>query len=343
MDISAVIPTRNRKESLYRLLKSLNEQTLRVKEVIIIDSSDELLSPATLQSDFPNLTTLYKTSVPAACIQRNEGIKIASASHIFLCPDDLEVPQEYLSSLVHFLQEHPEAGAVSGLLFEPDENGVLAYHFPTVRLRGLIWKLIFQQSVWADLSVVETTTFGKPVLSLCRQYYSRKANTYSLAGWPLVTQIESPFFRTALFSMGGAVIRRDWLLQSPYDEILDQHGIGDNYGVTLNFPEPRPVWVTSTAFVVHHKVQENRLPKDLTYFRRILALHYFMKFSPKFSTINHLFLLWSLVGNLIYFIVKNQPHMRRATSRAMLLIATGQNPYVLAKQNGNSKCITPML
>jgi GT2 family glycosyltransferase len=343
VDISAVIPTRNRMVSLRRLLRSLSGQTYPLKEVVIVDSSDEPLEPHSLQTSFPRLKIIYRPSEPAACVQRNEGIRLATASHVFICPDDLEVPEGYLQSLVFFIEQHPDAGAVSGLLREPDGAGEFRHGFPTVRLRALVWKFLFQQTVWADLSNVEVTALGKPVLHLLRRYYRRRGNTYTLAGWPLVTQIGGPYFRTSLFSLGGAVIRRDWLLQSPYDEILDQHGIGDNYGVALHFPMEQPIWVTTETSVVHHKVSENRLPRSLTYFRRILALHYFMKNHPRFTPLNRMWLLWSLVGNALYFMLRQDAERRRATLKAMQLILTGRNPYVHARRNGAARRISPVV
>lgn len=343
MDISTVIPTRNRKESLFRLLKSLSLQSYKLKEVIIIDSSDHSLSPSILNSEFPSLHIIYKTSEPSACIQRNAGIRLATSSHVFLCPDDLEVPKEYLTRVVHYFETHPEAGAVSGLLVEPDSNGELQYHFPTIKLTTLLWHFIFQLTVWADLTKTRTTLFGRPLLSLLQWYYRYKGNTYSLAGWPLVTQVNAASFRTSLFSLGGAVIRRDWLLLSPYDEILDTHGIGDNYGVTLNFPGKKPIVVIKETYIIHHKSNENRLSKPQTYFRRILALHYFLTTSNKFLAITQLFLIWSLLGNLIYQVIKHQGEMRRATSKAIRLILTGHNPYLIAFQQGNVKCISPTI
>lgn len=341
--ISAVIPTRNRRESLFRLLRSLRAQNYQLKEIIIVDSSDIPISPLVLSAEFPELPIMYETSPPAADVQRNRGIRLATASHIFLCDDDLEVPKNYLARLSEILEKSPDIGAISGLCFELDGDGRFQYSFPTIKFRNLVWQFIFQLTVWADVSKTTTNLLARPILLLLQRFYSDRGNTYTLAGWPLVTQVQSPLFRTSVFSLGGSVIRRDWLLKSPYDEILDTYGIGDNYGVALNFPQRQPIVITTENYVLHHKVSGNRLPKPVSYFRRILALHYFMKTSEKFSTLNRVCLLWSLIGNAIYQMVKYQPEMLRATLKAMKLIATAKNPYLSAKRAGDVKAVSPTL
>lgn len=50
--ISAVIATRNRKDSLYRTLRAILNQTYKLEEVIIVDSSDEKLEEAELRNTF---------------------------------------------------------------------------------------------------------------------------------------------------------------------------------------------------------------------------------------------------------------------------------------------------
>ncbi len=130
---------------------------------------------------------------------------------------------------------------------------------------------------------------------------------------------------------------------SPYDEILDEYGIGDNYGVALNFPQRQPIVVTTESCVLHHKVNEDRLPKPLSYYRRILALHYFMTTNDRFNVVNRVLLVWSLIGNAIYQVVKYQTEMLRATIKAMKLIISGKNPYLLGRTTGGVRTVSPTL
>ena len=343
MEISAVIPTRNRKESLYRLLRSLSNQTYRLKEVAIVDSSDVPLHSDTLRRDFPRLTILFSTSAASVCLQRNIGIRNCSSSHILLCDDDLEFPENYLAILINSMLADQTIGSISGLCIEPNEDGKFYYDFPTVTFRRLLWNFIFQLTVWADVENTKTYNICNPILMFLKSYYRKKGNGFTAAGWPLVTQAGRPYFKTSFYGLGGSVVRRDWLLASPYDENLDTHGIGDNYGVALGFPSEQPIVVTYHTFVVHHKIEVNRLPVSLSYYRRIMALDYFMSQSDRFSTFHRIALLWSLVGNLLPQFLQFNIAMAKATLQAMWQIGIDKNPYLQASHNELTRGMTPIL
>jgi len=153
----------------------------------------------------------------------------------------------------------------------------------------------------------------------------------------LITQW-SESFSTSFFSLGANIIKRDWLLQSPYDEVLDANGIGDNYGVALGFPGK--VYVLSSTFV-HHQVEKgNRLNESVSYYRRVLALHYFIRKSKKFLASTERWLLWSLVGNSIKSIIAFRWMQVWASWKAMALIMLDKNPYWIGFKK-NQKIVKP--
>lgn len=329
MDVSVVIPTRNRVESLTRLLGSLGSQTHPLREVLIVDASDSPLQFPPLRAQFPRLNIRLLHSKPSACVQRNLGIRAAASEYIFLCDDDIEVPPDYVDLLAEHFRGNPDVGAASGLVMEPGNDGVFNDGFHRISLASLLSNFVFQHTVWADLSTLRSDLPVSLILSCLRRFYKWRGNAFTLAGWPLLTQVQNPVFRTAIYGLGGSIIRREWLLRSPYDEILEEHGIGDNYGVALGFPGAQPIGVLMHAPVFHHKVHDNRLPAHESYLRRVLALHYFMMKSPRFSGVNRALLLWSLVGHLLGSMRHKDAMMLRSCTRAILLLASGRNPYVL--------------
>lgn len=343
MNISAVIPTRNRPESLRRTLVSLAAQAHPLKEVLIIDAGDRPLDAGALRREFPALNIIHLTAEPSVCRQRNTGIREASSPYIFLCDDDIELPREYVAALAAYLQAQPQAGAVSGLVAETAPQGQLAFQFPLPSFGQLLWNFLFQLTVWGEVSRVSAPAGAAWFLRLIRKFYAARGNTFTLAGWPLLSRFDSPAFHTAVYGLGAGIIRRDWLLQSLYDEILDPHGIGDNYGVALGFPGKTPITVLTGAVALHHKSGENRLPGALAYFRRLLALHYFMVKSPRFSRINRLFLGWSLVGNLLSQLLRGETSLARATLAALKYILSGRNPYLLAWRRKEKGPFSPRL
>jgi hypothetical protein len=147
-------------------------------------------------------------------------------------------------------------------------------------------------------------------------------------------------FQTAVYSLGTCMVRRNVLLESLYDEVLDPSGIGDNYGVAVGFPGDHPIHVLTTLNAYHHRSIVNRLEKPLSYFRRILALHYFIKKSECFPKSMAAWFQWSLIGNWMYFFFKGKTEMRKATSNAIRLILSGKNPYWVGGVRGD-KVVQP--
>ena len=323
MQISVVIPTVDRKMRLLSLLASLDRSTHPIHEVIIVDSGNDRLVPNEY-SAIKKFPIYYISSDKSVCIQRNVGIQNAASDWIFLCDDDIEIGSDYLHKLVLHICSNPGAGAVSGLWMQK-ERGEWTAKYPERSALQLIWKFVFQLSIWGEISCTSNNFLLKKI----KKYYSKKRNHISRAGWPVITNFDGNFFTTPLYSLGASVVKKQWLLQSPFDEVLDRHGIGDNYGVIAGFPE-KIVHVVNSAPIYHQHEMDNRLQKPLQYYRRAMALDYFIKTKKQLKKIKKRWLLWSLMGNLIQFIASGKKIMIRAAVKSIWKIAIGQNPYYAA-------------
>lgn len=334
MQISAVIPTRNRKAALLVLLDSLNRSSRPPFEVIIVDSSDEKLSPEDFQA-YTRLFIRHLPSQPSVCIQRNLGVREATGSHIFLCDDDMELTDSYLKKLAGHLTMHPDAGAVSGLVLQK-EKGVWQASYPVRSGTELIRKFIFQLSIWGEIECGDTLLLKK-----IKDYYRRKGNHISKAGWPVITVFSGEYFVSPVYGLGASLIKKDWLLLSPYEEALDRNGIGDNYGVAMGFPVPG-IHVLTDAFVYHHQESANRPNQALLYLRRVLALDYFIHSKRSLQHVKKRWLLWSLAGNFLMALLACNGSMIRSTFAGLRTVAFGQNPYAQAAKS-NQQITEPTL
>jgi len=319
MQISVVIPTCDRKMRLTSLLQNLDRSALPILEVIIVDSGDDLLLPAELQA-FTHLDIQYIQTEKSVCIQRNAGIRLAKGSWIFLCDDDIEVPADYLQILSQHVDKYPQAGAVSGQVLQKEKSGWVAV-YPEKSVLRLCWKYIFGLSIWGGIECRDNF-LGKRL----KKYFRQKGNHISKAGWPVITDFSGEYFVSPVYGLGASLVRKDWLLYSPYEEVLDRHGIGDNYGVAMGFPVPG-IHVVNAAYVYHHQEPVNRLQRPLQYLRRVLALDYFIDNKPELNHIKKGRLLWSLTGNLLAFILVRDGVMVRPAWQAWWRVATGRNPY----------------
>jgi glycosyltransferase involved in cell wall biosynthesis len=339
MKISVVIPTRNRIHNLNVLLGNLEQQTLKPDEVIVVDSSDNKTNLRELLNQFSKVPLIVIDSIPSVCVQRNIGIRKATGTWIFLCDDDIELPANYLEVLSTYLSEHKDCGVVAGSLLQL-ENGSWVESYPVKTWRDLLWRFVFQLSVWGEINEIKFPLMLKPLGRIIRKFYSKRGNGLSKAGWPLLTNWNGQSFQSTIYSLGANLIRREWLLNSPYDEILDPSGIGDNFGVALGFPERRSIHVLRTVHAYHHRSQENRLLQSTIYYRRILALHYFLKRKNRNASI--LWLIWSLWGNLILYLIKGDSKRSWASLKAILQIVLNKNPYWTGFFN-KQKIVQPQL
>jgi glycosyltransferase involved in cell wall biosynthesis len=321
-DISVVIPTYNRRARLFSLLGDLSRSLLAPREILVVDSSDEAAEAADLASFGDRVR--YLRSEKSVCVQRNLGIREATGSWIFLCDDDVEVPADYLSRLAAHVEAHPRAGAVSGLFLER-ADGHWVGQFPITSWYGLLWRRIFQLGIWGEIQCRDV------VGEILAAHYRSRGNHISSAGWPVLTDFQGPFFRTPVYSLGAALVRKDWLTRSPFDERLDRHGYGDNYGVALGFPA-EGIHVVTEAFVHHHKEQAERPRMAIGYTKRILALDLFIASRGAQTGAHRGWLLWSLFGNTLFHAGTGNVEMCWASLKTLSLIAAGRNPY-LAKES----------
>ncbi|HEY9048582.1 MAG TPA: glycosyltransferase family A protein, partial [Ohtaekwangia sp.] len=237
MKITTVIPTRNRPAHIAKVLQMLQKQTRLSDEIIIVDTSDDKGYIQDINSQFNTLPLKWlHPEIASVCVQRNIGIRAASGDWIFLCDDDIEAKSDYLEKLEQYAIAHPACGAMAGRLLQL-ENGIWTDEYPVKGFADLLWRFTFQLSIWGDLDKVQMRFPGSIFLNPVKKFYRSRQNGLTLGGWPLITSWNSEVFQTTIYSLGANVIRRDWLLHSPYDEVLDPSGIGDNYGVAIGFAQ----------------------------------------------------------------------------------------------------------
>jgi glycosyltransferase involved in cell wall biosynthesis len=339
INISAVIPTRNRPDQMISVLSTLQNQLFLPSEIIVVDSSDDSSYRHTLIEKFSTLPITWISSAPSVCVQRNAGINRASCEWILLCDDDIELESHYLQTLATYIESNPNCGALAGRLLQK-EGQRWVDQYPVKSFFDLSWRFIFQDSVWGSFDSLKISPWQKPMFSFMHNWYTKRGNTITAAGWPLITDWGNDFFCTKIYSLGANLILRNWLLKSPYDEVLDRSGIGDNYGVALGFPGHRPVHVIASTHAYHHRAEENRLARNISHYRRILALQYFLKQSGQ-KKIAHAWFLWSLIGKTMAYSLKGDWKMTKATLKAMGLILSDRNPYWKGHIRGK-KVIQPL-
>jgi len=123
-DFSIVIPTRNRKEDLNRLLSSIAHQTLLPKEIIVVDDSDDSETRILVEyqkADFQSKKVQLEymrgdqknRSISAA---RNIGAKNANGSIVCFLDDDVILDKNYVEEIASVFETQTTAIGVQGYI-----------------------------------------------------------------------------------------------------------------------------------------------------------------------------------------------------------------------------------
>lgn len=112
--VSIVIPTHNRAPLLRRALLCAQSQTLRDKEIVVVDdgSTDDTLSM--LDAHFPEVKVVHHESPRGPSASRNAGIAAASGDWIFFHDDDDLMHPSHLAELLAATLAAPPNSLVAG-------------------------------------------------------------------------------------------------------------------------------------------------------------------------------------------------------------------------------------
>lgn len=119
MQLSFVIPTRNRSGRLRATLRALAGQTDAPEEVVVVDASDNSVDFTQLVVEFSHQFRRFiavKAERPGAASQRNQGVALATGGLIGFCDDDIDFEPGCVRALRAFLMTEGAFGGVSATI-----------------------------------------------------------------------------------------------------------------------------------------------------------------------------------------------------------------------------------
>lgn len=141
VDLSIIIPTYNRNESLIKLLQALQSQITNKVEVIVVDDH----SDRPLKLDFPSWLTYIRLEENSggASIPRNVGLDNAKGEYItFIDSDDL-VSDDYIQTILNKTKEDWDFCYIS---WQGKSNKVIIKDNPP-KWNCCIWNCIYKRSL----------------------------------------------------------------------------------------------------------------------------------------------------------------------------------------------------
>jgi GT2 family glycosyltransferase len=120
-DLSIVLVCWNNKDYLEPCLDSIFQGNLRcLFDVVVVDNGSTDGSQAMLRQKFPQVEIIQNDRNVGLGRASNQGIEATTGRYVLLLNNDTLVNGKSLDAMVDFLDTHPEAGAVGGMLLNPD-------------------------------------------------------------------------------------------------------------------------------------------------------------------------------------------------------------------------------
>ncbi|MGQ9502401.1 MAG: glycosyltransferase family 2 protein [Anaerolineae bacterium] len=134
--VSVVIINWNGKEHLARCLASLEAQTYRDFEIIVVDNGSTDGSVAFIQERFPTTRLICNDHNLGFARANNQGIAIAQGKYVAILNNDTQVVPQWLEALVHAAETYPEMGAFASLVLFRDKRDTIDSAGLTVSVLG---------------------------------------------------------------------------------------------------------------------------------------------------------------------------------------------------------------
>lgn len=134
--VSIVIINWNGKEHLARCLASLEAQTYRDFEVIVVDNGSADGSVAFLRERYPTVHLICNDRNLGFARANNQGIAVARGRYIVILNNDSQTEPQWLEALVSAAERHPEIGAFAPLVLFNDRRDTVDSAGLTISVLG---------------------------------------------------------------------------------------------------------------------------------------------------------------------------------------------------------------
>jgi len=271
MKISIIICTKDRKTDLFRAIKSIENQSRKPDEIVIVDASTNQDFRKELIETFKDLNISYLHMEPGLTKQRNRGIKVSTGDVVLFLDDDVVLESNYLAQIENlFIADNNKlVGGAMGRIINIDNRSL---KFRMYQLFAKVFLLTSEGNGKIKLSGLPTHPFTVR--------YSRPVEVEVLSGAQMA-------------------YRREVFKKNLFDEVLQGYcymeDVDFSYRVSKEFKlvyEPR-------ALIKHMASPSNRLLRREKKKMFVLNHYYLFRKNCHPSLIKWIAFGWSQVGQLI--------------------------------------------
>ena len=146
MDLSIVIVSYNTKDALLDCVRSIHAHTAVVAfEVIVVDNDSQDGTVAALKKAYPAMRILVNQDNRGFAKAVNQALAVSLGRHVLLLNSDTIIKDRALATMVAYLDEHSDVGAVSCKQWTGDGHlNQTCFPFPSIR-DHLVYAAPFQR------------------------------------------------------------------------------------------------------------------------------------------------------------------------------------------------------
>ena len=285
MEVSIVIPTRNRDEDLRELLHSILEQTIPPIEVIVVDDSDNYKTMNLIEqirSDFltKEIALKYRRGGEkerrSISLARNIGAAESTGKFVFFIDDDVILSRGYIQNVLKVYEEYPDAVGVQGHIKRTKDFSALS---------NAVNKVLFQP-------------------------YAEKDNCRVFAGAMTFPDPLTRVIKCQWFSGGISTYKKEVLKDFKWDENLKRYSLCEDMDISYRIHKryPNSLYATPYAQAIHKASPVGRIKtKHLVYMGVAYPTYFFFK-NIKQTLLNRIIFVWSMFfGRFILTLLEKKP------------------------------------
>jgi len=126
-DLTVVIPAYGCANSITEVLRSLNQQTIKPREIIVVnDCSPDKLADILLNFT-AQITIITNATNKGLAASYNIGLNAAKGKYLMTLHSDCVLPPDYINKLLKIMEANPHAGGISGTY---RATGIKHFTFP---------------------------------------------------------------------------------------------------------------------------------------------------------------------------------------------------------------------
>lgn len=234
-EVSVVISTRNRYQDLEECLSSLQEQSQKPSEIIIIDQSDEDKIDRIKKSAEKHGAKYFFLSKPNSLTKsRNYGIEKAKGDLILFVDDDTILKRDYIENMTSFFNAEKNMIAATGAIINDYDTPFLLF---TLKL---FYKLI--RSVF----LLDTLNPEGFEISPVFEASSR-------------VQKPSKAHKIDVLSGANMCIRADILKKVKFDERLKKYAFKEDVDISYRLKKYGDMWTIPGCELIHKVAETGRI------------------------------------------------------------------------------------